>query len=292
MSSGPSGVLLVHAHPDDESINNGVTMAARAAAGTRVTLVTCTLGEEGEIIPDSLGHLAAHRDDTLGPYRAEELATAMAALGVTDHRLLGGPGRYRDSGMMGLPSNDHPDAFWRADLDEAAGLLAEIVVETRPRVVITYDPDGGYGHPDHIKAHRVAMRAVELAAERHRVDRVLWNCLPLSEVERHLTRLRQDGPGRFPDVVTIGDLPGVVPDAEVALAVTGSDEAYAAKQAALAAHVTQIEVAGETFALSNGLAQPLWRTEYFRLGLGEPLPPGSTDDLFAGLEGPGPGEAR
>ncbi|MDT0265445.1 N-acetyl-1-D-myo-inositol-2-amino-2-deoxy-alpha-D-glucopyranoside deacetylase [Streptomyces sp. DSM 44915] len=285
MSSGQPGVLLVHAHPDDESITNGVTMAACVAAGARVTLVTCTLGEEGEVIPASLGRLTADRDDALGPYRADELAVAMAALGVTDHRLLGGPGRYRDSGMMGLPSNDRPGAFWRADLDEAAEALAEIIVETRPRVLITYDPDGGYGHPDHIQAHRVAMRAVHRAADTHRVDRVLWNCLPLTEAERALTRLRQNGPGRFPDVAAVGDLPGVAPDAELALAVRGTPEQYAAKQAAMAAHVTQIEVAGETFALSNGLAQPLWRTEYFRLGLGDPPPPGAVDDVFAGLAG-------
>lgn len=289
MSSGQPGVLLVHAHPDDESITNGVTMAACVASGARVTLVTCTLGEEGEVIPDSLGHLTADRDDALGPYRAEELAVAAAALGVADHRLLGGPGRYRDSGMLGLPSNERPGAFWRADLDEAAAALAEIVVETRPDVLVTYDPDGGYGHPDHVQAHRVATRAVALAADRHRVARVLWNCLPLGEVDRALTRLRQDGPGRFPDVASAADLPGVTPDGEVALAVRGDDAAYAAKRAAMAAHVTQIEVAGETFALSNGLAQPLWRTEYFRLGAGEPFPPGAADDLFAGLA---IGEAR
>src|SRR5882757_4472262 len=93
-------LLLVHAHPDDESINNGVTMAKYAAEGALVTLVTCTRGEEGEVIPPELAHLAPDRDDVLGAYRVDELATAMAALGVTDHRFLGAPGRYRDSGMM------------------------------------------------------------------------------------------------------------------------------------------------------------------------------------------------
>ncbi|SOD61037.1 N-acetyl-1-D-myo-inositol-2-amino-2-deoxy-alpha-D-glucopyranoside deacetylase [Streptomyces zhaozhouensis] len=283
MSSGRPGVLLVHAHPDDESITNGVTMAACVEAGARVTLVTCTLGEEGEVIGAALRHLAADRDDALGPYRARELASAAAALGVTDHRLLGGEGRYRDSGMSGLPSNDRPNAFCRADLDEAAGALVEIIVETRPRVVLTYDPEGGYGHPDHIQAHRVAMRAVELAAPRHRVERVLWHCLPHGEVERGLDRLRREGPGRFPAVATAADLPGVVPDAEAVLAVRGSEAGYAAKRAAMAAHATQIEVEGETFALSNGLAQPLWRTEYFTLGHGQPPPPGAVDDVFAGL---------
>ncbi|GAA3868768.1 N-acetyl-1-D-myo-inositol-2-amino-2-deoxy-alpha-D-glucopyranoside deacetylase [Streptomyces sedi] len=283
MSSGRPGVLLVHAHPDDESITNGVTMAACVAAGARVTLVTCTLGEEGEVIGTALRHLAADRDDALGPHRAGELAAAAAALGVTDHRLLGGEGRHRDSGMTGLPSNDRPGAFCRADVDEAAAALVEIIVETRPRVLLTYDPHGGYGHPDHIQAHRVAMRAVELAAPRHRVERVLWTCLPEGEVERGLARLRSEGPGRFPAVATAADLPGVVPDAEAVLAVRGTEAQYAAKRAAMAAHATQIEVEGETFALSNGLAQPLWRTEHFTLGHGQPPPPGAVDDVFAGL---------
>src|SRR3954453_21761527 len=98
-------LLLVHAHPDDESINNGATMARYAADGALVTLVTCTLGEHGEVIPPELAHLTGA---ALGEYRLRELDAAMRALGVADHRLLGGPGRYRDSGMMGLADNDDP----------------------------------------------------------------------------------------------------------------------------------------------------------------------------------------
>ncbi|RBM11847.1 N-acetyl-1-D-myo-inositol-2-amino-2-deoxy-alpha-D-glucopyranoside deacetylase [Streptomyces sp. PT12] len=291
MSSGPARVLLVHAHPDDESIGNGVTMAAARDAGHAVTLVTCTLGEEGEVIPEGLRHLAADRDDALGPFRATELAAALRAVGVTDHRVLGGAGRWRDSGMRGLPSNDAPTAFLRADLDEAGAALAEIIAEVRPAVLITYDPEGGYGHPDHIMAHRVAMRGAELAASHpaapHRVARVLWCCLPRSAAERRLDALRAAGPGPFAGVAAIGDLPGVVEDDEVALAVTGTPGQVAAKAAAMAAHATQIEVAdtppGPVFALSNGLAQPLWDTEFYRLAAGAPLPPGA-DDIFAGLD--------
>lgn len=122
-------LLLVHAHPDDESIGNGATMAKYAAEGALVTLVTCTLGEEGEVIPPGLAHLAADRDDTLGPYRAGELAAAMRELGVTDHRFLGGPGRFRDSGMAGLPQNDRPGALWGTPPEAAAPYLVEIVRE-------------------------------------------------------------------------------------------------------------------------------------------------------------------
>ena len=122
-------LLLVHAHPDDESINNGATMAAYAAAGARVTLVTCTLGEHGEVIPPELAHLTGA---ALGEYRLGELTAAMRELGVDDFRLLGGAGRYRDSGMTGLPDNDDPACFWQADVDEAAAHLVEVMVEASP----------------------------------------------------------------------------------------------------------------------------------------------------------------
>src|ERR1700748_2989341 len=112
--------LLVHAHPDDESIGTGATMAKYAAEGARVTLVTCTLGELGEIIPPSLAHLAADRDDELGEYRIGELDAACAELGVTDHRFLGGPGRWRDSGMMGTAGDDDPRCLLRAHPGEGA----------------------------------------------------------------------------------------------------------------------------------------------------------------------------
>ncbi len=158
-------LLLVHAHPDDESIGTGATMAKYAASGAHVTLVTCTLGELGEIIPPGLAALAADRDDQLGGYRIGELNAACQALGVTDHRYLGGPGRWRDSGMIGTSGNDDPRSFWQADVEEAATVLAAVIREVRPHVMVTYDDDGFYGHPDHIQAHRVAWRAFQLAAD-------------------------------------------------------------------------------------------------------------------------------
>ena len=156
-------LLLVHAHPDDESIGTGATMARYAAEGAGVTLVTCTLGELGEVIPPELAHLAWDADGGLGPYRIGELAAACEALGVTDHRFLGYPGKWRDSGMMGTPSNDWEGCFWRADVDDAARDLLAVIKEVRPQVLVTYDDNGFYGHPDHIQAHRVAWRAYELA---------------------------------------------------------------------------------------------------------------------------------
>ncbi|GGR17316.1 N-acetyl-1-D-myo-inositol-2-amino-2-deoxy-alpha-D-glucopyranoside deacetylase [Streptomyces netropsis] len=284
-------LLLVHAHPDDESINNGATMAKYAAEGAHVTLVTCTLGEEGEVIPPDLAHLAADRDDTLGPYRVAELAAAMKELGVTDHRFLGGPGRYRDSGMMGAPQNDRPGCFWRAEVDEAAAHLVEVIREVRPQVLVTYDPNGGYGHPDHIQAHRVAMRAVDLAAEPafrrdlgdpHTVPKVYWNCVPLSVVEQGFARLREQGKDMpFPGIASPADVPGVVPDAEVTAAVDSSPYA-SAKASAMRAHATQIAVDGPFFALSNDLGQPLLGDEFYRLVRGRAAAD-REDDLFAGV---------
>lgn len=298
MSDAPDRrVLFVHAHPDDESINNGATMARYAAEGALVTLVTCTLGEEGEVIPPALEHLTADRQATLGAHRIGELATAMHRLGVADHRFLGGPGRYRDSGMMGLETNDRPGCFWQAPVDEAAASLVSVLREVRPQVVVTYDPDGGYGHPDHIQAHRVAMRAVELAADGehrrdlgrpHSVTRVYWNCIARSAAEEGFARLERAGEQQpFSGAGRLEDLPGVVDDAQVAVRIDGGGRYADAKRAAMRAHRTQITVEGDFFALSNDLGQPLLTTEHYRIAEGgpdgPPLPGVPADDLFAGV---------
>ncbi|MCI3272892.1 N-acetyl-1-D-myo-inositol-2-amino-2-deoxy-alpha-D-glucopyranoside deacetylase [Streptomyces cylindrosporus] len=278
-------LLLVHAHPDDESINNGATMARYAAEGARVTLVTCTLGERGEVIPPELRHLTGA---ALGEHRLRELTAAMAELGVEDFRLLGGPGHYTDSGMMGLPDNEDPACFWQADVEEAAGRLAEVILEVRPQVLVTYDDNGGYGHPDHIQAHRVAMRAAELAAERGwEIPKVYWNRVPRSVGEAAFARLEGDLSALpFSKAGALDDVPGVVADERVTTEIDGT--AYAgAKAAAMRAHATQIEVAQPYFALSNELAQPLFTTEYYELVRGRAGAP-RENDLFAGL---GAGEA-
>jgi len=267
-------MVLVHAHPDDETINNGVTMAGYAAAGVHVTLVTCTLGEEGEVLAPGLEHLAADKDDALGQHRVGELAAAMEALGVEDFRFLGAPGRYRDSGMMGLPTNDRADCFWQADLDEAAGHLVRVIREVRPQVLVTYDENGGYGHPDHIQAHRVAMRGVELARDAvfgegpaWDVAKVYWCALPLSWWRQSLRALRDAGDtttfeGLDPD----GELPFGVPDEAVTAVIDGSEHVEA-KLAAMRAHATQIAVDGPFFALSNNLGNQVWgREAYTRVG--------------------------
>ncbi|MGW5613381.1 N-acetyl-1-D-myo-inositol-2-amino-2-deoxy-alpha-D-glucopyranoside deacetylase [Streptomyces sp. NPDC003877] len=274
-------LLLVHAHPDDESINNGATMARYAAEGAHVTLVTCTLGERGEVIPPELAHLTGA---ALGQHRRSELAAAMSRLGVRDVRLLGGAGRYSDSGMMGLPDNDDPACFWQADVDEAAARLVEVIHEVRPQVLVTYDDNGGYGHPDHIQAHRVAMRAAELAAGTGwRIPKVYWNRVPRPVVEEAFARLREDLPGTpFTKAAAVDDVPGVVPEERITTVIDGTAHA-AAKAAAMRAHATQITVAEPYFVLSNELAQPILTTEYYELVHGERGAGERETDLFAGI---------
>jgi N-acetyl-1-D-myo-inositol-2-amino-2-deoxy-alpha-D-glucopyranoside deacetylase len=156
-------LMLVHAHPDDETINNGVTMAKYVSEDAAVCLVTCTLGEEGEVLVEDLAHLAPEQNDDLGAHRLGELKLAMEILGVTDFIRLGGDGRYRDSGMAYAPDGRaiardvlQEGIFWTADLLDAANELVPVIRDRRPQVLITYDQIGNYGHPDHVQAHRVA----------------------------------------------------------------------------------------------------------------------------------------
>ncbi len=292
-------LLLVHAHPDDETITSGVTMARYVAEGASVTLLTCTLGEEGEVLVPELAQLAADQADQLGGYRIGELRAAMAELGVTDTRFLGGAGRWRDSGMMGTPANEHPRAFWNADLDEAVAQAVAVVREVRPQVVVTYDENGGYGHPDHIQAHRVAMGAVEAAADAAyrpelgpawSVAKVYWSAVPRSVMQAGLDALAESGASAmFEGVVDADELPFVVPDDVVAAEIDGRAW-HDRKSAAMRAHATQITVDGPFFALSNNLGQEVLGIEHFRLVRGERGPAGAgpqgwEDDLFSGIDG-------
>ncbi len=298
-------LLLVHAHPDDETIATGATMAKYVAEGASVTLVTCTLGEEGEILVPELAGLAADRDDGLGEHRIGELAQAMKALGVTDSRFLGGPGRFRDSGMdyaddgaATARASVRDDTFWRADLREAADLLVEVIREVRPQVLLTYDEFGGYGHPDHVQAHRVATYATSLAAvPSYRLDlgptwdvpKAYWNAMSESVLRDGLRRLRAAGDtttfeGMDPD----GPLPPfVAPDETLTACVDGLDHVDQ-KLDAMRAHATQISVEGPFFALSNNLGNQVWGREYYRIAKGTPGPvdpaSGLESDLFAGLD--------
>ena len=296
----PRRLLLVHAHPDDESILNGATMATYAATGAHVTLVTCTRGERGEVIPAELAHLEGDAA-ALAERRTAELAAAMEALGVTDHRFLGADAdvAWQDSGMEWGPDgvaraapDVAADAFALADVDEAARHLVRVLREVRPQVVVTYEPGGGYGHPDHVQAHRVTMRAVEVAAsedgegEAWHVAKVYESVVPASVAREVLRAAATDNPFTVPDPAA--PAPSiVVPDEQVTAVVDGGEH-LEAKAAALRAHTTQVRVEGGFFALSHGVGQPVLGGEYYRLARGVAAPDGDRDDgletdLFAGV---------
>jgi N-acetyl-1-D-myo-inositol-2-amino-2-deoxy-alpha-D-glucopyranoside deacetylase len=276
--------LLVHAHPDDETINNGSTMALYAARGAQITLITCTRGEEGEVLIPDLAHLAAHETDALGDHRVEELAQAMAALGVTDHRFLGeGVKRYRDSGMMGTDANNRPDTFWNADFDEATQSLVSVIDEVKPHVLITYDEFGGYGHPDHIQAHRVAMAAAERAD--WKIPKIYWNLMPKSVLQAGIEKMKALGSDFF-GAESVDDLPFAKDDSFVHTCIDGGDYVHQ-KMDAMRAHGTQIAVDGPFFSLSNNLGLEIWGNEYYTLVQGEKAgeldAQGLESDLFAGI---------
>jgi N-acetyl-1-D-myo-inositol-2-amino-2-deoxy-alpha-D-glucopyranoside deacetylase len=277
--------LFVHAHPDDETINNGATMAKLVEEGVQVTLITCTRGEEGEVLVPDLAHLASHNEDKLGAHRELELAAAMKELGVTDHRFLG---KYRDSGMLETPPNQRADCFWRADVEKAAKELALIIDEIKPQVMITYDEFGGYGHPDHIQTHRVAMQASELS--NWQIQKIYWNIMPKSVVQKGMDAMKAQGSDFFGSE-SVDELPFVKDDSFVTTLIHAPNQVEK-KMAAMKAHATQITVDGPFFALSNNLGVQVFGDEYYTLVKGEVAPPFAKglnnrdleSDLFAGVE--------
>ncbi|HNM95331.1 MAG TPA: N-acetyl-1-D-myo-inositol-2-amino-2-deoxy-alpha-D-glucopyranoside deacetylase [Mycobacterium sp.] len=279
-------LLFVHAHPDDETINNGATIAHYTARGAEVTVLTCTLGEEGEVIGDRWARLAVDEADQLGGYRIGELTAALGELGVGQPRFLGGAGRWRDSGMAGTPERRRP-RFADADLDEAAGQLADVIAELRPHVVVTYDPNGGYGHPDHIQAHRVTTAAVRAAAERWAVPKFYWTVLAVSAFRAGLEALGpQDVPADW--IRPPGEVPFGFTDEQITAEID-AQEHLGAKVAAMSAHATQVVVGptGRAFSLSNKMVLPVLGAEHYVLVAGRPGPVGEhgwETDLLAGLE--------
>ncbi len=290
--TAPPRLLLVHAHPDDETLWTGGTIARYAARGVQVTVVTCTLGEEGEVIPESLAGLASDRADQLGGYRVGELRTACSALGVAGQRFLGGIGCWRDSGMVwqepgraaGTAPDAHPRAFVNGDRHEQASALEAVLREVKPQVVVTYAEDGGYGHPDHVRAHDVT---TEAAAKVPDVLRVFHAVPSRDMVGAGLNRLAASTGMPF-EMPRLADLPHVADESITSVVDIGDH--LPAKIAALRAHGTQVRVwldqwdngAGvAAYALSNGVAHPIVRSEHYVLARGDGA--GAETDLFGGL---------
>ena len=246
--------VFVHAHPDDESIATGGTMARLAAEGHRVVLVTATGGELGEV-PDGL----LSPGEQLAGRRARELDEACAILGV-DHRLSLG---YGDSGMAGEPTNDAEGSFWRADVEEAAGKLAAILRDEKADAFTAYDENGGYGHPDHIQVHRVGMRAAALAG----VDRVFMATINRS----HFLRLAEQAVD-FGIAMAEEDRPALdelgVEEDRITTVIDVHDY-LDAKRAAMRAHASQIAETSFFLSVPEDVFAALWGTEwYIRQGAG------------------------
>jgi N-acetyl-1-D-myo-inositol-2-amino-2-deoxy-alpha-D-glucopyranoside deacetylase len=294
----------VHSHPDDETITTGGTIARYAAApDTDVTVVTCTLGEEGEVMVPELAGLAADQADQLGGYRIGELSAAGAALGLTERCFLGGVGRWRDSGMVvvegvraAAPPADklHSRAFCAPEqMSRQVEALAAVLDEVAPQVVIGYDPGGGYGHPDHVRAHEITMAAV---AESAGVRKLYWTVAPRADVLAGLDELSGAvGRGLPWRLGTPDELPWVADDS-VTTRIDVSAQ-LPAKLAALRAHATQLsvwtdpergsgaELGPVAYALTNQIAQPVLRTESYTLvGAAGSVRPVAETDLFEGID--------
>jgi N-acetyl-1-D-myo-inositol-2-amino-2-deoxy-alpha-D-glucopyranoside deacetylase len=273
-------LLAVHAHPDDECIGTGGVLARYAAEGVRTVLVTCTDGAVGEISDPALA-----TPENLVEVRARELDEAVRILRVSRLVKLG----YRDSGMAGTADNTHPASFEQAPLDDAVERVVQIIREERPQVVITYDERGGYGHPDHVKAHRVAVAACAAAADGARFPpagppwtpaKLYYSVVPRSALGRFSERLREAGI----DVPFRGqaneDPPFGVADERVTTAVDVS--AYlGAKRAALEAHRTQMGPEQFFMRLPPDFFADMFGRETFQRVMG----PGATPetDLFDGV---------
>jgi N-acetyl-1-D-myo-inositol-2-amino-2-deoxy-alpha-D-glucopyranoside deacetylase len=281
-----AGLLAVHAHPDDEVIMSGGVLARAAAEGRPAAVVTCTGGERGEVAGE--GFDAEATRPRLAEIRADELARALDILGVGPPRLLG----YRDSGMAGDPGNDDPASFWRAPFDEAVGRLVAHIRERRPAVVVTYDAFGGYGHPDHIQAHRVAIVAVEAAAmpalypeagQPWSVAKLYYGTFPKTAVFAMSRMLEERGlPSPFGPVERPEDLPMGAAEEDITASVDVRPW-LEQKLSALHAHATQLGPDSFFLNVPEDLEERVFGVEYFVRRWSTVAAPEREGDLFAGL---------
>lgn len=301
-SGNPLRLLMVHAHPDDETTTTGATAALYAAENVGVHLLTCTRGERGEILDEEiLGAVGGAEDaaEALGEVRALELAAAAKALDIDGFRFLGGPGRWWDSGMAGTDSNTDPRSLVAADRSEQVAELVAVIRELRPQVLVTYDENGGYGHPDHIRAYELSMAAVELAADPDAPDswtvaKVYGAVVPHSIV-RGVARGLGSGSADNPFAALAKALEDGVPEEQIEMPFGVPDHLVAArieardwlpaKTAAMRAHRSQMAENGWFFMLAEGSGGG-FGVEHFQLlsgARGPVLDDGLEADLFAGL---------
>ena len=264
-------LMAVHAHPDDEGVQTGGVLALAAAAGTRTVLVTCTNGEMGDspdgLKPESAGHDTAATSEL----RLRELNAAVGELSVAHLELLG----YRDSGMMGWPQNNEPQAFWQTPLDEVTARVADLMERYRPEVVITYDANGLYGHPDHIQAHRATFAAAEKTGIPQKIYEIAF---PRSMMEAFEEMQRQAGVEPEP-----GDdqAPFGTPDEQITTTVDVSS-VWDAKHAAVFAHASQM-ANFDFLKMDPEMLKAAFGREYFVRAFDRTGAPVPEADLFAGV---------
>jgi N-acetyl-1-D-myo-inositol-2-amino-2-deoxy-alpha-D-glucopyranoside deacetylase len=264
-------LLLVHAHPDDESISTGGVMMKARAHGHRVVLVTATRGEVGEIYNMDEEASRPH----LGEIRTEELKNAAEILGVDRQEFLG----YRDSGMVDTADNKDPRSFHQAAVDEAAARLAVILREERPAVVVTYAEDGVYGHPDHIKAHLVTNAALDmLEREGHAVRKLYYTAIPRSMMEAFVQQMPEEARQAMGGNMRIAG----TPDELVTTKVDVQDYVQG-KRDAFRAHVSQNDLNSWFATMQDQVYELAFGTEYYQLARGKPGMELPEDDLFAGI---------
>lgn len=274
-------LLFVHAHPDDESLATGVAIAHHVAAGDEVHVLTCTLGEQGEVIPTELTHLDADHEDTLGEFRRDELRGAMTAIGahstvLGEDQAAGRLSRWRDSGMAGTPGAQDPRAWVRSDDAQAIAAVAAVIDAVDPDLVVTYDAHGGYAHPDHIRTHEVTRRALaDMDASSRPALFGAFTPRSWAQEDREVLAVTDEVRGLGWSLPTGDFPPSVVADATVTHAVV-DEEARERQADALRHHRTQVTLGpSNTYALSNDIAARLsGREGYARLDVttGEPLP--------------------
>jgi len=284
----PLTLMIVHAHPDDEVIGSGGTLAHYSDEGINTVLVTATLGEEGEIVVADMDTPENHA--RLAEIRLEELRKATEIIGIKHQEFLG----YRDSGMVNTPSNEHPASFHQADLDEATGRLVRLVRAYKPQVLISYNAVGGYGHPDHIACYKVTLAAFDAAGDSARYPDAgpAWTPLKLYEMSRPREQAQQGWEQmRARGLKTPLDNPDydiarfTVPMAQITSALDVSKH-MERKRTALLEHRTQIAIDGPFFAMPEDIGRQWFGAEYFTLLQSRvPLPAheGHEDDLFAGV---------
>jgi mycothiol conjugate amidase Mca len=284
----PLTILIVHAHPDDEAISTGGTLARYSAEGIRTVLVTATLGEEGEIVDPELN--TPEVKARLSEVRLGELHKAVAILNVGTLEILG----YRDSGMVGTESNSHPDCFNMADMDEATGRLVRLVRAYRPQVLVSYNEFGGYGHPDHIACHKATVAAFDAAGDPARYpqagapwapQKLYYTNSPRRLFQRAWDQMKERGMPTPLDDPNFDIARFTVPDDQITTAIDVGDY-LVRKLDALLVHRTQIEPGGRFMTIPEDIRREIFSHEYFtRVATRVPVPQSDRyeDDLFAGL---------